>query len=238
MCVWLREISVKYPTGKSRGRAGLTRNCCGFSSYRSPGAEEPTMSTGFALQASVVLVVFRAALAQLEVRSDVSGEWDHTFTVEIDPMEQGSNTFKYCYRGTDCTLYKFETTMQQGTADVVDSKCILRPYRGFSDFGLVPFADAPLVTDSSISLQSDDCLNQNPDGKHPCELGPLKPHGVAEDHSATLGKEEEPYLFQQFHVASRPPFLWGSFCMHPALNHFASYSVGSFFLRRESGPQH
>ena len=210
MCVWLREISVKYPTGKSRGRAGLTRNCCGFSSYRSPGAEEPTMSTGFALQASVVLVVFRAALAQLEVRSDVSGEWDHTFTVEIDPMEQGSNTFKYCYRGTDCTLYKFETTMQQGTADVVDSKCILRPYRGFSDFGLVPFADAPLVTDSSISLQSDDCLNQNP----------------------------EPYLFQQFHVASRPPFLWGSFCMHPALNHFASYSVGSFFLRRESGPQH
>jgi len=102
--------------------------------------------------------------------------------------------------------------MQQGTADVVDGKCILRPYRGFSDFGLVPFADAPLVTDSSISLQSDDCLNQNPDGKHPCELGPLKPHGVAEDHSATLGKEEEPYLFQQFHVASRPPFLWGSFC--------------------------
>ena len=224
------------------------------------------MSTGFALQASVVLVVFRAALAQLEVRPDVSGEWEityafsevrgdrgnfvapppckgpfpyyHTFTVEIDPMEQGSNTFKYCYRGTDCTLYKFETTMQQGTADVVDNKCILRPYRGFSDFGLVPFADAPLVTDSSISLQSDDCLNQNPDGKHPCELGPLKPHGVAEDHSATLGKEEEPYLFQQFHVASRPPFLWGSFCMHPALSHFASYSVGYFFLRRERGPQH
>ena len=141
------------------------------------------MSNGFALQASVVLVVFRAALAQLEVRPDVSGEWEityafsevrgdrgnfvapppckgpfpyyHTFTVEIDPMEEGSNTFKYCYRGTDCTLYKFETTMQQGTADVVDSKCILRPYRGFSDFGLVPFADAPLVTDSSISLQSD-----------------------------------------------------------------------------------
>ena len=108
------------------------------------------------------------------------------------------------------TPVKVETTMQQGTADVVDSKCILRPYRGFSDFGLVPFADAPLVTDSSISLQSDDCLNQNP----------------------------EPYLFQQFHVASRPPFLWGSFCMHPALNHFASYSVGSFFLRRETGPQH
>ena len=195
-------------------------------------------STGFALPASLVLVVFRAALAQLEVRPDVSGEWEitysfsevrgdrgnfvapppckgpfpyyHTFTVEIDPMEQGSNTFKYCYRGTDCTLYKFETTMQQGTADVVDNKCILRPYRGFSDFGLVPFADAPLVTDSSISLQSDDCLNQNP----------------------------EPYLFQQFHVASRPPFLWGSFCMHPALNHFASYSVGPFFLRREAGPQH
>ena len=80
------------------------------------------------------------------------------------------------------------------------------------DFGLAPLADAPLITDTSTGLESDECEQQNPTSGYPCHLGPMMPHGVASDHSLTLGKEEEPYLFQQFRVAPREPYLWGSYC--------------------------
>jgi hypothetical protein len=49
--------------------------------------------------------------------------------------------------------------------------CLYRPYKGFSDFGLVPFDDSPVVTDSATALIGPQCLSDtNPSGV-PCHLG-------------------------------------------------------------------
>ena len=46
-----------------------------------------------------------------------------------------------------------------------------RAYKGFSDFGLVPFDDAPVVTDSVTALIGPQCQSKaNPSGV-PCHLG-------------------------------------------------------------------
>jgi len=137
----------------------------------------------------------------------------HTFTIDIDPLDSAASTFKYCYRGTDCTTMKFEATLQEGNPELVDLKCAFRPYQGFSDFGILPFDDAPLLTDVNTGLENPQCQSEeNPSG-FPCHLGPLKPHDVAPDHSlGTLGKEEDSYVFKEFHVSSKVPYLWGSFC--------------------------
>jgi hypothetical protein len=46
-----------------------------------------------------------------------------------------------------------------------------RSYKGFSDFGLVAFDDAPVVTDSTLVLERPQCLSrENPSGI-PCHLG-------------------------------------------------------------------
>jgi hypothetical protein len=48
-----------------------------------------------------------------------------------------------------------------------------RSYKGFSDFGLVAFDDAPVVTDSTLVLERPQCLSrENPSGI-PCHLGTL-----------------------------------------------------------------
>ena len=47
-----------------------------------------------------------------------------------------------------------------------------RSYKGFSDFGLVPFDDAPVVTDSTVVLGRPPCFGAN---AIPCHLGPCLP---------------------------------------------------------------